>query len=231
MKRLFGGNGGKREGPGATQEHVPVAMVKHDVIVSKPFGAGGRVVTAVLRVGSQDVLRMGDGERTDFLDRYGAAIARWQFPRQVLVWRERQDPAEFLARMTDQAQSWRDGDRRAWGEHLDEMQAWMQRVTAQVNPQVPSYYIALPHGVARVLGQSLEQALEELESRCDTVIHSLASLGIGCVRLGDDELLEMLAAFYHPTLPMLRIPPVQRLRSLVAGEWDEVAGGGESWTS
>jgi hypothetical protein len=32
-------------------------------------------------------------------------------------------------------------------------------------------------------------------------------LGIGCVRLDDDGLLEMVARFYHPSLPMLRILP------------------------
>jgi len=29
------------------------------------------------------------------------------------------------------------------------------------------------------------------------------------VRLGDEEILGLVAAFYHPSLPMLHIPPVQ----------------------
>lgn len=51
----------------------------------------------------------------------------------------------------------------------------------------------------------------------------MATLGIGCVRLGDEEIMEMIAAFYHPSLPMLRILPRQQLRSLMVGD-DESKG-------
>jgi hypothetical protein len=62
------------------------------------------------------------------------------------------------------------------------MTGWMERVIVQVNPQVPAYFVALPHPVSRLLGQPYEKALEKLAS-----------------------------------LPMLRIPPSQRLASLIAG--------------
>ena len=43
--------------------------------------------------------------------------------------------------------------------------------------------------------------------RCRTVVHGLATLGIGCARLGGEGILEMVTAFCHPSLPMLHIPP------------------------
>ena len=90
-------------------------------------------------------------------------------------------------------------------------------MTAQVNPQVPAYFVALPHPVARLLGQPYDKALAELDSRCRTVVHGLATLGIGYVCLDGEGILEMVTAFYHPSLPMLHIPPEQRLRSLMVG--------------
>ena len=42
-------------------------------------------------------------------------------------------------------------------------------------------------------------------------------VSVGCVRLGDEQIMEMIAGFYHPSLPMLHIPPRQRLRSLMVG--------------
>jgi hypothetical protein len=59
--------------------------------------------------------------------------------------------------------------------------------------------------------------MAELDSRCRTVVHSLATLDIGGVQLDDEEILGLVATFYHPSLPMLHIPPVQRLRSLMVG--------------
>jgi len=108
----------------------------------------------------------------------------------------------FLQRARKKQAAWASGARQQWAGHLAQLAGWIERVTVQVNPQVPAYLIALPHPVARLLGQPYEKALAELESRCRTVVHSLATLGIGCVRLDDEGILEMLTAFYHLSLPI-----------------------------
>jgi hypothetical protein len=220
LKHPFGGNDGKPDEPAATQDHVPIAMVKHDVAISKPAASGGHTMAAILRVASRDVTRMSDGERADFLVRYAACLAQWQFPYQILVWRERQNPAEFLQRIKDRQAFWSRSAHREWAGYLGELVAWIERVTTQVNPQVPAYFIALPHAVSGLLGQPFEKALATLDSRSRMVMDGLATLGIGCVRLDDEQILEMIAAFYHPTIPMLRIPPRQRLQSLMVA-YDE----------
>ena len=187
---MFGIEVQRSEQPAPTQEHVPIELVRDGVAVSKPSRGGGRTMTAVLRVGSRDVTRMSDGERADFLERYASCLARWPFPYQILVWRERQNTADFLERVRDKRAAWESGRRREWAGHLRQLAGWLERVTVQVNPQVPAYFIALPHPVSRLLGQSYEKALAELDSRCRTVIHSLSTLGAGCVRLGDEELMD-----------------------------------------
>jgi len=131
----------------------------------------------------------------------------------------------FLQRAREKQAAWASGARQQWAGHLAQLAGWIERVTAQANPQVPAYFVALPHPVARLLGQPCEKALAELDSRCRTVVHGLVTLGIGCVRLGDEEILEMVTAFYHPSLPMLHIPPRQRLRSLMVGSADAA----EAW--
>ena len=223
---MFGGNDRKSKEPAPTQDHVPVALVQDDVAISKPLQRGGRIIAAVLRIGSRDVTRMSEGERADFLERYTSCLARWQFPYQILVWRERQNPAEFLQRVRDRQATWESGRRREWAGHLRQLAGWIERVTVQVNPQVPAYFIALPHPVSRLLGQPYEKALTELDGRCRTVTYGLASMvSIGCVRLGDEQIMEMITGFYHPSLPMLHIPPRQRLRSLMVGIEDAT----EAW--
>jgi len=160
---------------------------------------------------------MSEGERADFLEQYTARLAQWQFPYQILVWRERQDLAEFMQRAREKRTTWNMGKRREWGEHLGQLTGWMERVISQVNPQMPVYFIALPHPISIPMGHPYDEALTALDGRCRTVTNSLAVLGIGVRRLNDEEILNVIAAFYHPTLPMLHIPPRQRMHSLMVG--------------
>jgi hypothetical protein len=226
VKGLLGGNGhkpgGRRGEPAPTQEHVPIDAVRDDVLICKPTIGGIRNACAVLRVGAADVRRMGPDEQADFLERYAAAVATWKFPYQILVWRERQDAKEFVERVRERQRGWKAARRQDCVSHLEQLVEWIDRVTQEVNPQVPTYYIALPHPISKVGGDGLAKALKELESRSQLVMHTLGQLGIGAVRLGDDELVGMMHGFYHPSLPLLRLPPKARMRSLMVG-----AGPGE----
>jgi hypothetical protein len=118
---VFKGNSRKPKEPAPTQEHVPIEMVKDGLLVTRSLQHGGRMVAAVLRVGSQDVARMSEGER------YATCLARWQFPYQILVWRERQNPAEFLERVRDSQKGWRSSPHRAWANHLGQLASWIER--------------------------------------------------------------------------------------------------------
>jgi hypothetical protein len=159
---LFGNDSHEPAEPAPTQEHVPVELVRDGVVISRPSQRSGRIVAAVLRVGARDVTRMAEGERADFLEQYANRLAQWRFPYQILVWRERQNPAEFLQRVRERQAAWQTGAHREWAGHLRQMTG-------------------------------------------------------SCVRLEDRGILDMIAGFYHPSLPMLRIPPSQRLASLIAG--------------
>jgi hypothetical protein len=230
LKKLFGGNGRQPGEPAATQDHVPIAAVDSGLIISKPLGSGGRVISAVLRVGSIDILRMSEGERADFLEKYASFLATWRFPYQILVWRERQNVDEFLARVRDQQAAWSHSGRQLWAGQVGELAGWIQRVATHVNPQVPAYFIALPHPVMQLGGEKHAKAIRELDRRCHTIVQNLGTLQLSCRRMTDAELLDMIAGFYHPTVPMLRIPPKVRLQSLMVGA-DEFYGEEQRWSS
>jgi hypothetical protein len=221
----MGGNGrqGAPDEVAPTQGHVPVAWVEGDVLVSKPLKPGGRVVSAVLRVGAKDVSRLSEGERRDFLERYTAVVAKWRFPYQILVWRERQNLAEFVARTRERASTWTSQGQREYAALLKQLNGWIERVIVKVNPQVPVYYIVLPCAASDLLGRSYEKALDGVNGRAQRVMHNLATLRIPCRRMRGDEITRLIAAFYHPSLPMLRLPPRERLQSLMVGEGEEGA--------
>jgi hypothetical protein len=94
----------------------------------------------------------------------------------ILMWRECQNPAEFLQRVRNRQKGWQSSPQRVWLITWPAT-SWIERVMVQVNPWVPAYFIALRQAVSRLLGQPYEKALAELESCCRTAIHGPATLG------------------------------------------------------
>ena len=219
------GRDGRKPVPLApTQEHVPVELVRDGLLVSRvivPAGKGvpHRVIARVLRVGAVEVTRMADSDRADFLDRYAAAVAKWRFPYQILVTRERQDLTAFYRRLRRRMGQ---ADRRG-REILEGLGDWMRRVTERVNPQVPAYYIALPHPTTSLEGPAYEKAVKVLDTRARLVINTLGMLGVPAAPVGDEELMHLLYEMYHPRLPDLSRSPRAQVLSLVA----ELKAGGK----
>ncbi len=211
------GRDGRRPELAPTQEHVPVEMVRDGLLVSRvivPAGKGvpHRVVARVLRVGAVEITRMADADRADFLDRYAAVVAKWRFPYQILVTRERQDLAPFYRRLRRQMGQ---VDRRS-REILEGLAGWMRRVTERVNPQVPAYYIALPHPTTALEGHSFEKTMRVLDERARLVINTLGMLGVPVAPVSDEDLIRLLYEMYHPRLPDLSRSPRAQVLSLVA---------------
>jgi len=57
----------------------------------------------------------------------------------------------LLQRAREKQAAWASGPRQQWAGHLAQLAGWIERVTVQVNPQVPAYFIALPHPIARLV--------------------------------------------------------------------------------
>ena len=65
----------------------------------------------------------------------------------------------FLQRAREKQAAWASGARQQWAGHLAQLAGWIERVTVQVNPQVPAYFIALPHPVAPPRGEHSKRHL------------------------------------------------------------------------
>ena len=218
---LIPGRNGRRP-PASTQEHVPVAMMRDGLIISRPIapsrGVPYRIVARVLRVGVQEITRMSEDDRADFLRRYAAVVSRWRFPYQIIVTRERQDLDAFYRRLRRRAREARRRER----EIIEGLSGWMRRVTEQVNPQVPVYFIVVPHPTTALEGEGYEKAVKEVEDRARLIVNTLAPLGVPVAPATEDEVIRMLYEMYHPRLPNLNTSPRSQVLSLMARSRPEV---------
>jgi hypothetical protein len=189
-------------------------------------------LSALLEVGALDITRLAETERRAFIARYTDALRGWRFPYQIVVGRRRQQLDEFKDRAGQRVRRWeqlREGRRAALLANLLE---FVDRVTLYANPQLPCYYVALPCAVpttatqaGRVNQTQYQETLRILDDRCRMVQQSLAGLGLGARRLDDQEIVDVLYAFYHPSLPVLWLAPRERIASLLVTGEPEVADG------
>jgi hypothetical protein len=223
LAKLSRGDGKKPPTLAPTQEHVPVALVRNGLVVSRAIAPAKavpyRIVARVLRVGVVEITRMAQADRDSFLTRYAAVVAKWRFPYQIIVTRECQDLSAFYRRLETQAQ--RGGPARPAGgrrerELAEGLAGWMRRVTERVNPQVPAYYLVVPHPTTALDGPAYEKAVKTLDERTRMVINTLATLGVPASPVEDEELIRLLCEMYHPRLPDLSTSPRAQAISLMA---------------
>ena len=232
MPGLFGSNGGSEQrNKGSlppTQAHIPVSAVQDDVAIIRLRinKVPTTILTAILEIGAVDITRMSPSERSSFIARYTEALRGWRFPRQIIIGRRRQDLAGFLARGAEQIRHWQQGGDRNRADLLGRLLDFMEQVTVLANPQVPVYYLTLPYLIpatpaqgGRVTQAQYREGLQALADRTRIVQRSLNQLGLGVVRLDDQAIVDLLYAFYHPSLPVLWLSPQERIASLlVAGD-------------
>jgi hypothetical protein len=217
-----------------TQGHILVSAVQDRVAVIRLAVNRIPVTTlaAVLEVGALDITRLGETERRAFIARYTETLRTWRFPFQIVVGRRRQQLDEFKDRAAQHLRRWQQSRQARRAALLGELLDFVDRVTLYANPQLPCYHLALPYAVPTAAAQAgrvnqaqYRDALQLLDDRCRNVQQGLAGLAIGARRLDDGELVDLLYAFYHPSLPVLWLSPRDRIASLVAtGETQATAG-------
>ncbi len=224
MFGLFGKKNGDPAAVGGTpipptQRHIPVSAVQDNaalvrITVNKlPV----TIVTAIVRVGAVDITRMALAERDSFIARYTEVLRTWRFPRQVIIGRKRQELEMFLDNGTEKVHYWQQTKNRPRAELLQAQLNFMQQVSKLSNPQIPVYHIAIPHQIqGKVVTKGLyDEALQVLDDRTRIVVQSLSQLGVEAKRLTNDEIIDLLYAFYHPSLPALWLSPKERIASLI----------------
>ncbi len=211
---------------GAVQDGVAIIRLRVNKILTT-------TLTAVLEVGAVDITRMSASERGSFVARYTEALRGWRFPFQIVVGRRRQDLAEFMARGAEQRRRWAQARERGRAELLADLLNFVEQVATLANPQVPVYHVALPYGVpalptqaGRVTQAQYREGLQALSDRARIAQSSLNQLGLGVLRLDDQAIVNLLYAFYHPSMPVLWLSPQERIASLLVAGPEAAEGDG-----
>jgi len=202
-----------------TQGHIPVSAVQDNIALVRitinklPL----TITTAVIRVGAVDITRMALGERDSFIARYTEILRAWRFPRQVIIGRKRQELDIFLDNGAEKVRYWQQRKNRLRADLLQTQLNFMQQVSKMSNPQIPVYYIAVPHQIqGKTVTKGLyDEALQILADRTRIIVQGLSQIGVEARRLTDDKIIDLLYAFYHPTLPALWLSPKERIASLI----------------
>lgn len=213
------GNMPKHAIPEPTQAHIPVSAVQDNaalirITVNKlPV----TIVTAIIRVGAVDITRMAISERDSFIARYTDVLRSWRFPRQIIIGRKRQELDYFIDDSTEKVRSWQQkGDKNR--ANLLQMQLdFMRQISKLSNPQIPIYHMAIPNQIeGKTMTKGLyNEGLQVLSDNTRLVVQGLSQLGVEARRLTDDEIIDLLYAFYHPSLPALWLTPKERIASLM----------------
>lgn len=202
-----------------TQGHVPVSAVQdHAALVRITVNkVPVTIVTAIIRVGAVDITRMAVGERESFIARYTEILRAWRFPRQVVIGRKRQELEMFLDNGTEKIRFWQQKRTPLRANLLQAQLDFMQQVSKMSNPQIPVYYIAAPYQIqGKTVTKGLyQEALQVLADRSRMIVQGLSQIGIEARRLTDEEIIDLLYAFYHVTLPALWLSPKERIASLI----------------
>lgn len=211
----------------STQEHILAQAVRDNTIILR-----SGELAAVVEAEGLDLTRLSDSARDGLIAQYGNFLLTLRFPYQIVIARKRQRLEEYLAYVDSEAQKRQHEGNGAYAQALYGWVNFMMDVVRQVNPQAPLYLIVLPYdpispddrvrGKVTLTGDKYQRAIGELKHRTDQVVRGLTRIGLGSRRLTDQELVAVLHRVYHPSIPDYRVPPILRLKSLIAPTDTEV---------
>lgn len=211
----------------STQEHIVVQDVRDSVVVLRTGD-----LAALLEVDGIDFARLPDDERTGTIAQFENFLNTLRFPYQFTIARRRQPLEEYLARLDQKAAEHVNAGNKLYAAQLYDWASFMLDVVQHVNPQIPHYLITLPYDPIppderarrkyKLTGERYQRGLVELQHRSAQVMRALSRVGLSCRRLGHAEMIAVLHRVYHPSILDYRIPPIQRVKSFIAGQQVEL---------
>ena len=123
----------------------------------------------------------------------------------------------FLDNGEEKVSYWQQTGNKLRADLLQSQLNFMQQISKMSNPQIPVYHIAVPHQIqAKTVTKGLyDEALQVLADRIRIIVQGLSQIGVEARRLTDEEIIDLLYAFYHPSLPALWLSPKERIASLI----------------
>lgn len=208
----------------ATQEHLPVADISDDVILTKDGGA-----TLVLASSSLNFSLLSEKEQDAIITAYAALLNSFSFPVQILVRSQRKDISDYLAFLAEMAKIQKNPKLAAM---MARYQQFVEQTVKKRNVLEKKFYLVVPFsplelGVAQTATTLLrrpkkfpfprsfviQKAKTVLYPKRDHLIRQSGRLGLKLRQLGTAELIELLFEIYNPDqiLPALIEPEIRKI--------------------
>ena len=192
---------------GATQQFVPVKEIRNGTIILKDGGYRGILICSSVNFG----LKSADEQRAITLG-FQNFLNTLDFSIQIVVNSRRMDLRPYLALLTEKAPEQKTELMRI---QLHEYIEFVRSFTDQANIMTKSFYIVVPHaprisatkavsflGGKKTADMSVTSSFEEdraqLEQRLALVAGGLAGTGVRALRLGTEEVIELLYRSFNP---------------------------------
>lgn len=208
----------------ATQEHLPVADISDDVILTKDGGAA-----LVLTASSLNFSLLSEKEQDAIIAAYAALLNSFSFPVQILVRSQRKDISDYLTFLAEMAKIQKNPKLAAM---MARYQQFVEQTVKKRNVLEKKFYIVIPFSALELgVAQSaltlirkpkklsfprsyiIQKAKTVLYPKRDHLIRQSGRLGLKLRQLGTTELIELLFEIYNPDqiLPALIEPEIRKI--------------------
>lgn len=195
----------KQKGP-STQQYVPIESIKEGVVSMKDGS-----LRSVILVSSINFALKNEDEKNSIIFSYQSFINSLSFPIQIMI-RSRKlhldkyltDVAKTAENQTNELLKLQTVEYLSFVEELLEYANIMEKRFFLVIPYYPggiekvSFIKKIFNPVAVPVTNDFETAKMELNQRVDHVISGLSSVGLRCVALETEELIELYYSVYNP---------------------------------
>jgi hypothetical protein len=193
-----------------TQQFLKLSEIRDDLIVMKDG-----TLRAVLAVSSTNFDLKSEEEQNALIYSYQRFLNSLEFHIQILVQSRKMDVTEYISKLNSLAEKQTNELLRMQTQEYIE---FIERLVESANVMNKEFYVIIPYDIsvnpastglfARLfgLGQSKQIADREaniangrkqLDERVNTIAASLSSCGLRAVRLGTDQLIELIYNSYN----------------------------------
>lgn len=223
----------KPKGP-STQQFVPIKEIKDGVVVMKDGS-----LRSVVLVSSINFALKNDEEKDAIIFSYQSFLNSLNYPVQIMIKSRRlyldnylQSLAKIVENQTNELLRLQTAEYISYIEELLEYSNIMEKRFFVVVPYYPSGVEKV--GLLKKLIPStptdngdFDSSKMELNQRVDNIISGLSSVGLRCVSLDTEELIELYYTFYNPdTSGNEKIQDTNNLESSIITKGDNLSSGG-----
>lgn len=192
----------------STQAYLPVSEIKEGVVVMKD-----KSLRSVIIVSSLNFALKSEDEKSAIISSYQSFLNSLSFPLQIIASSRKIDLSGYLKSIKEASAKQSSPLIKL---QTDEYHNFLSELLEHSNIMEKRFYVIVPYypsGVEDVSGianpfkkkggepvGSFEEQRNELMQRTQEIISGLASVGLRCVALGTEDLLELYYASYNPDL-------------------------------